>query len=365
IERIISKDNKNIVRINNQVSSIKVLKDLAVHLADIHSQFDTNRLINPENYLSLVDNFRKDKLMIYLAEYRQTLQNYQSAIHTYKMLVKDKEQTLKQLDLYQSQYNELEALHLEKDEEKSLEEQVNLMENLDKINTVLEKFDATMEEERVLDNIYMMKSDLDSIAKTSTDFNDLSIRMNDLYYELEDIRESLSDKKQTLDFDPQDYDQMITRLNTLEKIRRKYGKSIDELIDYQEYLDQEINKADNYDEIIKEQAEQVGIAYEALLKNAMLLRTFRKDLAKKITKEIKETLGDLVILNADFEIRFEDKMPKDAFDTGVFTEDGIDQVDFYISTNLGEPLKQLSKTASGGEMSRVMLAFKSIFVRSN
>ncbi len=365
IQRTISKDNRNIVKINNQVSSIKILRDLAMNLADIHSQFDTNRLINPENYLALVDNFRKEKISGYLADYQNLLTGYKESLSEYKKLLKDKENTLKQLDLYKFQLNEIESLKLIENEEEDLTEQVNLMQNLDKINSILEKFSSVIEEDRVLDNIYLLKSDLDSISDTSSDFKQFSDRMNDLYYELDDINQSLSSKLNSLDYNQEEYESMIERLNILDRIQRKYHKSIHELIEYGEFLSAEVSKVDNYDELIEDCLNDLKEKYDNLMVGALSLREFRKELAAKITKEIKETLHDLVILNADFEIRFDDILPENEMDAQAFKPDGIDQIDFYISTNLGEPLKQLSKTASGGEMSRVMLAFKSIFVRSN
>ncbi len=365
ISRIISKDNRNIIKINNQNTSIKVLKELALYLADIHSQFDTSKLINPENYLSLVDNFRKEKTKIYISDYKDSLNNYKKELSNYYKLLQEKEDTLAQLDLYQFQLNELSNLCLELDEEESLNEKINLLENVDKINTVLETFNSSMNEGELLDRIYMLKNDLDSISATSSDFKSLSERLNDVYYELSDIQQSLTDKLENLEYNQADYDELIIRLNSLEKIKSKYNKSIKELIKYQAFLEEEVEKANNYDEIILEQHTLVKQKYEQLLSDALKLRSFRKDLAKKITKEIKETLRDLVILNADFEIRFDEALPKDELDDSLFKENGIDRIDFYISTNLGQPLKPLSKTASGGEMSRVMLAFKSIFVRSN
>jgi len=365
ISRTISKDNRNIVKINNQVSSIKVLRELAMYLADIHSQFDTNRLINPENYLSLIDNFRKERILSYLKSYQNALETYQHEYSAYKLLIKEKEDTLRQLDLYTFQLKELKGLKLVNEEDVQLSEQINLMENLDKINTVLEQFNVAMDEGLILDQLYRLKQDLSSISSTSSDFESLGNRMNDLYYELDDIHSTLQDKLDRLEYDQNEYESMISRLNSLEKIQKKYGKSIEELLDYQKYLEAQVNKADNYDEILEEQRESVRGTFSLLLEEALKLREFRKDLAMKITKEIKETLKDLVILNADFEIIFQEDLPKDELDSHLFTESGIDSVDFYISTNIGEPLKPLSKTASGGEMSRVMLAFKSIFVRSN
>ncbi|MCK5731801.1 MAG: hypothetical protein KAH13_02170, partial [Tenericutes bacterium] len=239
------------------------------------------------------------------------------------------------------------------------------LENLDKINGILEKFNSVVDNDRVLDNIFDLKSDIESISDTSSEFKDISKRLNDVYYEFDDIKLNLNSQLQNLDYDQHDYDDLISRLNEIDRFKRKYSKSVAELIEYQNFLQQEVEKVDNYDEYIEEIHQELIIKFNLLKEAALELRSFRKEIAKKITKEIKENLHDLVILNADFEIRFDKEIPVDEFDNISFKQDGIDSIDFYISTNLGEPLKQLSKTASGGEMSRVMLAFKSIFVRSN
>ncbi|XMB72376.1 DNA repair protein RecN [Mycoplasmatota bacterium WC30] len=365
IQRTINKDNRNIVKINKQNSSIKVLKELAINLADIHSQFDTNRLINPDNYLALIDNFRKEKVNNYIKVYQNSYESYKEVLNRYNKAVKDKENTLKKLDLYNFQLSELNNLDLQVNEEVQLTEQINLLENLDKINNVLERFNSVIHEEKVLDNIYQLRSDIESIADTSVEFSELSKRLNDVYYELEDINQSLVNRLDHLDYNQEDYDSMINRLNDIDRMKRKYKKTALELLEYKEYLDLEVNKANNYDELLEEIHQELINKFDTVIVDASKLSAFRKDVAKKITKEIKETLRDLVILNADFEIRFMDNYPRDEFDNTLFQNAGIDSIDFYISTNKGEPLKQLSKTASGGEMSRVMLAFKSIFVRSN
>jgi DNA repair protein RecN (Recombination protein N) len=365
IERTISIENRNIVKINKQTSSIKVLKELAMHLADIHSQFDTNRLINPDNYLSLVDNFRKEKVANYLKSYNTAFTEYKNSLASYNKLMKEKENTLKQLDLFSYQLKELLELDLKANEEAELSEQINLLENMDKINSVLEKFNSVVSETKVTENIYELKSDIESIQDTSQDFKHLSTRLSDVYYEFDDIHQTLRDKLSSLDYDQNDYDNMISRLNDIDRFKRKYHKSTEELLDYKVYLEAQANKVENYDELLKDLHNNLLEKFNLLNQETNKLSSFRKDVAKKITKEIIETLHDLVIKNADFEIRFFDSIPNDEFDHSIFTEYGTDRIDFYISTNKGEPLKQLSKTASGGEMSRVMLAFKSIFVRSN
>ncbi len=365
IERTISIENRNIVKINKQMSSIKVLKELAIHLADIHSQFDTNRLINPDNYLSLVDNFRKEKTTNYLRSYNVAFEEYKASLNNYKVLMKEKESTLKQLDLYSYQLKELVELDLKLNEETELTEQINLLENIDKINTVLERFNALVTETRVSENIYELKNDIESIQDTSQDFNLLSKRLNDVYFEFDDIHQTLRDKLNSLDYNQNDFDNMINRLNDIDKFKRKYQKSTEELNEYKAFLEKQVDKVENFDDLINDLHDDLLDKFANLNLETNKLSSFRKDVAKKITKEIIETLHDLVIKNAKFEIRFFDLIPNDEFDLSVFTEQGTDRIDFYITTNKGEPLKQLSKTASGGEMSRVMLAFKAIFVRSN
>lgn len=364
IERIISKDNRNLVKINNQTSSLKTLKDLAIFLADIHSQFDTNQLINPDNYLGLIDNFRRDKIKQYLDSYTEALENYRHVVKDYYKLITKKEETLKQLDLYKFQYSELKNINLIENEYQELEENINVLDNIDKINTLLQKSHNTLNEEMLLDRLYEIKADFQSISSTSKEFENIHDRLQDIYYELDDINSTIIDKLDTLNYDKDDFEMMNQRLNDLEKIQKKYHKDIKELIDYQNFLEEEINQVENYDEIIQEKAKSVKEFFDKLLIEANNLSLFREDIAKKITKDVIETLHELVIKHAEFKVEFTKIVPKDEFDYQAFKTDGLDVIEFMISTNKGEPLKPLAKTASGGEMSRIMLAFKTIFARS-
>ncbi len=364
IERIISKDNRNLVKINNQTSSLKTLKDLAIFLADIHSQFDTNQLINPDNYLGLIDNFRRDKIKQFLDSYTEALENYRHVVKDYYKLIAKKEETLKQLDLYKFQYSELKNMKLIENEYQELEENINVLDNIDKINTLLQKSHNTLTEEMLLDRLYEIKADFQSISSTSKEFENIHDRLQDIYYELDDINSTIIDKLDTLNYDKDDFEMMNQRLNDLEKIQKKYHKDIKELIDYQNFLEEEINQVENYDDIIQEKAKSVKEFFDKLLIEANNLSLFREDIAKKITKDVIETLHELVIKHAEFKVEFTKIVPKDEFDYQAFKTDGLDAIEFMISTNKGEPLKPLAKTASGGEMSRIMLAFKTIFARS-
>ncbi|PKK95541.1 MAG: DNA repair protein RecN [Tenericutes bacterium HGW-Tenericutes-5] len=364
VYRMIAKDKSNVVKINNQNSSLKVLKDLAVYLADIHSQFDTSQLINPENYLSLIDNFKRVRILPLVTKYQESLNLYKERVKDYHATIKSRDESIRKLDLYKFQLNELNNLALEKDEYIRITEEVNILSNIDKINTILEKAKFYLSEEQVLDKIYEIKADFDSISKYSEEFFGVSERLNNLYYELDDIYSIINDKTDSLDFTKSDFEILQERINDLDKIQKKYDKNIEELIDYCDFLKTEIDMVENFDEIVKEKHSSVKDAFKQAFQDAISLHEFREDIALRITKDIESTLEELVIKNAQFKIVLNLAEVKDEFDISAFKLGGLDEVEFMISTNKGEPLKPLARTASGGEMSRVMLAFKTIFARS-
>lgn len=364
IHRIISRDNQNIIKINDQRVSLKVVSDISSYIADIHSQFDTTSLIHPENYIQLIDHFRKDKVNEYLNSYRQQQNAYLKAYDDYYQLKNKKVETMKQLDLFEFQLKELSKLSLEADELETLYEKVNVLNNIDKINYNLAQSQAILNDQGLIDNLYIVKNNIEELEDTSKDFKEISERLNNLYYELKDIADEIEDKQDSLDYDPSELETMNQRINDLEKIQKKYDKSISELIEYQASLLDIINTIENFDDIILEKENILEKEYLLLIEQAKQLSMLRQTIAKKITQEIIDTLKELEIEYADFMIEFQDIEFKDKFNKSQFKSDGIDQVDFLISTNKGEPLKALSKTASGGEMSRVMLTFKTIFAKS-
>lgn len=364
VYRMISKDKSNVVKINNQTSSLKVLKDLAVYLADIHSQFDTSQLINPENYLNLVDNFKRMRILPLIEKYQTSLTVYKEKIKDYQQTIKSREDSLKKLDLYKFQLNELSNLELDKDEFVRINEEVNILSNIDKINTILEKSKFYLNDELLMERLYEIKDNFDDISKYSEEFKNISERLNNLYYELDDLNSLIIDKNDSLDYSKSDFEEMLERINDLEKIQKKYDKNIEDLIDYQEFLKKEIDTVENFDEVLNKKAAAVKDAFKEVYQDAISLHEFREDIALRITKDIENTLEELVIKHAQFKIVVSKVDVLDEFDVSCFRQYGLDEIEFLISTNKGEPLKPLAKTASGGEMSRVMLAFKTIFARS-
>lgn len=364
IQRVISKDNSNVIKINDQRVTLKLINDIAPYLADIHSQFDTTSLIHPEKYVKLIDDFRRDKVTEYLQSYQQRLKKYHQAYDDYHRLKEKKHLSLQQLDLYQFQVNELTKLDLSSDELEASYQKVNFLNNIDKINYNLAESVALLDEQGLIEQIYHIKNNIEEIQDTSDDFKDVSERLSNIYYELKDIETTLSNQQDNLDYDPRELATLNDRIHELEKIQKKYDMNIVELIDYLEQIKQSIDEIENYDELLKTKEQDLVNEYEQLTNQARQLSQLRQTIATKITKEIIDSLKFLEIEHADFEIQFQDIELNNHLNQQPFKHDGIDQIDFLISTNKGEPKKPLSKTASGGEMSRVMLTFKTIFAKS-
>ena len=364
IYREISSNNKNIIKINHKTVSLSDLKELSPLLADIHSQFDTQRLINPTTYLDLLDGFRPDLVHIALEQYLVALKEYKTQYQKYLSFVKRKDELTEKKEMYAYQLAEIEALHLVIDEETSIEEELSLLTNFDKIYSNLNEIKVLLDEKGLLDSIYDLLMHYEKLVHYAKEFGVGHELIQNFYYELKELEYGINDNIDHLNFDPFRLNQLQERSHELEKIQEKYQKTITELLEYRDFLQQSLDETENYDEYLKTTYNDLSKAFENVLKQGENLSQIRKQIAKKIESELQVVLKDLVLQNTKFEVMFSDTRPKDILDHTFFKETGFDEIDFYLSTNIGEPLKPLSKTASGGEMSRIMLAFKTIFIRS-
>ncbi|MGS0972900.1 MAG: DNA repair protein RecN [Candidatus Izemoplasmataceae bacterium] len=364
IKREITITSNNIIKLNNVVVTLTDLKKITSKLADIHTQYDTQRLINPETYLSLIDGFQKDAIDQLIINYQEKLSNYKDALKKLKILEQKNNDIHERLDLLKFQKNELESYQLTDGEEEELEEMVKRMENYDQIFKHLNQTIVTLDDMNAVNGVYQAKKELDSITSYGEIYEELSKRLDQSFYELEDILETLKEEASSLDFDPRELDQSMERLNDLEKIKRKYRKDIPELINYLDEITEDIETIDHFDYRIEKEKERVLQARNLVIEEANLLTMKRQEIAKKLSKELLDVLADLELKDTLFDVTFTSHVSDDLTSSTGFYEDGIDEVDFLLSTNIGEPLKSLSKAASGGEMSRIMLGMKTLLVKS-
>ncbi|MBQ3254087.1 MAG: hypothetical protein IJA65_05965, partial [Acholeplasmatales bacterium] len=212
---------------------------------------------------------------------------------------------------------------------------------------------------QALDRIYDAAKSLQSISGYSKEYSDYQEKLLDSYYIASEIKDEISKQINNLDYDEEELNSYIESLNEINKVKEKYKKNVDELIEYLAQITLDIEMAINYDEVLKESKEALIKAFNIVIEKSFNLTKYRKEQASKLEVIITNECKDLDLDNTIFEIHFDDINISNPFDKSIFNQNGIDKVNFLISFNKGEPLKPLYKVASGGEMSRMMLAFKS------
>ena len=365
VERTISQ-SKSTIKINGVSASLNLLKQIGAYLADLHIQNDTYSLFDKEKYLSLLDPVNDDKFNKLLNSYIEALYKYNTNLKDYETVLSSKNKTLERLEFLEYEHEELDKLDLKENLDKELEEEINMLENYDKISSNLsECYNLLNSDASSLDNIYDSAKLLGKISEYKEEFKEYNEKLMDSYYIIDEVRMNISKELESLDFDEEEFNLKQERLNDINKAKEKYKMSLDELIKYNEKIALEIDIATNYDEVLKDKALLVSESYETLVDKGIKLSEYRKKLALELEKNITKECKDLDLENTIFKVSFNEAKFTDPFDNKPFLSTGIDDIDFLITFNKGEPLKPLYKVASGGEASRIMLAFKSYFSSKN
>lgn len=366
IYREISLNGRNIIKVNDTQISLVELKNIKTYLADIHVQHDTFRLINPDTYISFIDNMEDQNFVDAFNLYQLSLDKYKRALNDFKSLEKKVSLSKDRLEFLIYEKNELEALDLYKDMDIALDEEISKLLNFDKIYKSLnEAYQSLDGEISSIDSIYNAYKSMDNISEYDKEYKEATDIIFDSYSNLDEIKSRIYKQINSLDYDDEELNNLQEKQKNLSDIMSKYKKSCNELIDELERITKEIALNENYDEVVKEYKENVIKAFDLLKDDAIKLTNLRKKRSKIIEKNLISECRDLELLDISFEIVFNDVDYSDAFKDSIFLDNGCDVVSFMISLNKGEPLKPLHKVASGGELSRIMLAFKSIFARES
>ncbi|MCJ1668121.1 DNA repair protein RecN [Staphylococcus sp. NRL 19/737] len=358
VKREIFSSGKSICKINNQTVTLQDLRKVMQELLDIHGQHETQVLLKQKYHLKLLDDYAEDK-------YLDTQENYQQLFNEYKIKTKELEELesadqalLQRLDLMKFQFEELKEASLKEGETEQLEADIRRIQNSEKLSLALNNAHVTLTDEHAItDRLYELSNHLQSINDILPNkYNKLKEDVDQFYYTLEDAKHELYDEMSNTEFDEQVLNELESRMNLLNNLKRKYGKDINELITYQDKLESEISKIENYEESTTQLREEICQLYKKVLEVGKTLSKERRKVARELRDHIVKEIQNLQMKDANLEISFQ---PLDKP-----TIEGIEFVEFLISPNKGEPLKSLNKIASGGELSRIMLALKSIFVQS-
>ena len=354
---------RNIVKVNDESISLGDLKTIASLLADIHLQFDSVKLFAPENYLSMVDGFSERLVNEYLDKYHASLELLKKQNDRYNELVKRIEEFNKNQEEYAYAYQEINALQLNEGDEQAIEARIAILSNYDKIYA-LSMENKQLADGSSLEDIYSIKDNIDDLQKYDTEYEDINKRLNEAYYELEDIYSEIKRKADNLDYDPAELDSLIEKSHAIASLEKKYKKSFDELIAYANELKELLKNKEDHQVLLNEEKEKLLVLFDETYEKAFDLHKIRENIAIRIAKEIEKSLDELG-LSCRFEVVVNAKEKGKDVAVDLFNDDGIDAVDFNIETNIGEGMKPLAKVVSGGELSRVMLAIKMLYVKSH
>ena len=362
IVRVIS-PSRSYIKVNNVLITLNDLKVISHYLADIHLQFDMTKLLNKESYIEIVDGFKQEVINEYKDKYLESLDLLKQENNKYLDLVKRINEIKANQEQYEYDLNELKALCLQPNEEEDIKEKISFLKNYDKIYSLIKESEEITDKDSLSD-IYSLKDNINKLASYQNEYKELYERLNNAYYELEDIYSSISKKSRYLDYDPKELDNLEERLSSINSLKKKLNKTFDELIDYQIELENILSHEEDYDILLKEEKDKLLDIYKNTYTLGSDLSEVRKSIGKGIEKDCEKHLLDLG-LKSVFEVRVNKSPLPNEVDLSIFKENGIDDVDFYIETNIGEGLKPLAKIVSGGEVSRIMLAFKALMIKSS
>ena len=340
---------KSVIRIDHRIVTLSLAKDILRDEIDIHGQRDTAYLLNTANHIRLLDTFLQVD-----EELKQVKESYQE----YARLIKEKEKALQNefnendLEYFQYQIQEIDQANLKIGEDEELAEKERqykqIKNSLDKYNQVFSLY-----EEGLADSLYDLQklcSNLGNDEKTTA----IQTSISDAYYSISDSIDELHKLVGEYDMDEEEINEMEERLFTIQKLKRKYGNSIEHILSQQEQLKQQVQMFTHRKEFIEQMDKKIEKVYNLYQKNATNLSKIRQSRAKELDDAILINLNELMLPNACFKTVFTECNP---------SEHGNENVEFMISMNKGEELKSLVKTASGGELSRLMLGLKVIFTK--
>ncbi|MBM5938251.1 DNA repair protein RecN [Staphylococcus epidermidis] len=358
VKREIFSSGKSICRINNQTVTLQDLRKVMQELLDIHGQHETQSLLKQKYHLQLLDDYADNQYSDLLNQYQLSYNQYKNKRKELEELESADQALLQRLDLMKFQLEELTEASLKEGEVDQLESDIKRIQNSEKLNLALNNAHQVLTDESAIpDRLYELSNYLQTINDIVPEkFVRLKEDINQFYYLLEDAKHEIYDEMANTEFDEQVLNEYESRMNLLNNLKRKYGKDITELIAYQSKLANEIDKIENYEQSTSQLREEIKTLYNDVIDIGKKLSQERRRVARELRDHIVSEIQNLQMKDANLEISFK---PLDEP-----TIEGIEFVEFLISPNRGEPLKSLNKIASGGELSRIMLALKSIFVKS-
>ncbi|WP_455419507.1 DNA repair protein RecN [Limosilactobacillus fermentum] len=360
ISREIHRSGRNTIRVNGTLVNAATLKQLGSGLVDIQGQNEHQLLLRPEAHLGMLDQFANAKVQPLLASYQEQYQEYRRLEAAVNQKKANEQQWAQRLDMLRYQVKEIGDADLRADEEDELIAERERLEHFQQIATTLQQVVGVLnddEEAPVLDQVATIMNAAQEIAPFDPEYDDLAQSLSDAYYSLQDVSNQAGHQLDSLEFDEERLATINARLATIADLEHKYGESLADVLAYYDQIKEELTDMEAAADSGSDLEERLNAVQADLLNQGNALSQVRQTAARKLAKQVHTQLKELYMDKAVFEVNFaKTKKP-------VFSATGIDQVEFYIQTNPGEAMGPLARIASGGELSRVMLALKTIFAQ--
>ena len=357
VTREIYANGRNMCKINGRLVTVTELKNFMNNYIEIHGQNDNQQLLDSRTHIQYLDNFIGEEIFNFKKEYKEKYIRYNEIKKALRENYGDEKEKQRKLDLLRYQLNEIQEAKLRTGEEEKLDEKRKIIMNSEKIVQNLSEADMAIGE-NTIDVIGTAIRALEKIEDIDSKYQETASNLKTIYYDIQEISRDISNYLEDVEFDEQEREEIETRLDTIYNLKRKYGNNIDEILKYADEVDAEIRKIENVDEYnskLKKEQKQIE---NQMTEIAQKISEIRKKYAQSLNEKITQELIDLEMKNAKINVKVDYKV-NDCF------EDGKDQVEIFIKTNVGENENELTKIASGGEMSRIMLAIKKVLAEAD
>lgn len=371
LRREISLKGANRIFINDTPAPLNLVKEAGNLLIDLHGQHEHQSLLRTETHIDFLDDFAGTAPL--LAEYQKHFKDLNNLIKEFKELIEKESSIKEKKEIYTYQIKEIDAVAPVEKEDEQLESELNILENSERLleltNSVYQNLYES--ENSVSDLFGKIKNELEELCSIDNSFAEVKEEGEQTLSLINDISRFISDYKSRLDIDPQKLNGIRERLNSLSLLKKKFGGSIEAILTYREMIGKEFDLVENFQECILEHKKKIDFAKEYCGHSAKKLSDKRKKASANLERDVKEILSYLGIPDSIFKVNIENRIfdsPESIFYNGnLYQADytGFDKVEFFITANLGEDSKPLAKVASGGEISRIMLALKSILAKSD
>ena len=353
VSREIYSNGRNSCKINGRLVTVNELKEFMASIINIHGQQDNQNLLNPSKHIDYLDDFIGQEMVEVKETYIGLFKRYQEIVIELDKNYGDDQEKERKLDLLNYQLKEIKNAKLKVGEDSKLQEEHTIMKNSEKLQENLQEIDETLNNQAI-ESISNSIRCLEKISSCGEVYEGKLTELKNIYYEVQELTRDISNMKEEVCFDEQERDEVERRLDEIHSLKRKYGNSIEEILTYKEKLEKEISEIENVDEINKVLKQEKEKVKKQMVELCTKMNSLRKKYATILSEKINNELKDLEMSNAKLRINIE------AQGEEKFNSNGFDKVEFRICTNRGEEEKELAKIASGGEMSRVMLAIKTV-----